>query len=233
MTGGIIIPLIQMNSRMVLSLFLGLSIFIYDPIVASIGVVTFAIAYFTFFKLFKRRLQLNGRIISETNEKRFRLMNDSFGGIKEVLFLGRDSYFIKIFNKKGRSLSYSRATNQVLAQVPRYFLELMAFGSMIALLLYLIASYNGNLGIILPIISVYAFVAFKLIPAFHQIYGYLAEIKGNIAAFETIKQDLIDSQKTKLMILKHNQDILYPKKQILLNNLTFTYPNAEKKLLAN
>ena len=65
MTGGIIIPLIQMNSRMVLSLFLGLSIFIYDPIVASIGVVTFAIAYFTFFKLFKRRLQLNGRIISK------------------------------------------------------------------------------------------------------------------------------------------------------------------------
>ena len=119
----------------------------------------------------------------------------------------------------------------MLAQVPRYFLELMAFGSMIALLLYL-ASYNGNLGIVLPIISVYAFVAFKLIPAFHQIYGYLAEIKGNIAAFETIKQDLIDSQKTKLMILKHNQDILYPKKQILLNNLTFTYPNAEKETIS-
>lgn len=231
-TGGIIIPLIQMNSRLVLSLFLGLSIFIYDPIVAIIGVAIFAIAYFTFFKLVKRKLQRNGRIISETNEQRFRLMNDSFGGIKEVLFLGRHNYFINFFSQKGRSLSHSIATNQVLAQVPRYFLELMAFGSMIALLLYLIASYNGNLGIILPIISVYAFVAFKLIPAFHQIYGYLAEIKGNIAAFETIKQDLIDSKTTKLNISKHNQNILYPKKQIILDDLTFTYPNIEKETIS-
>jgi ABC-type multidrug transport system fused ATPase/permease subunit len=230
-TGGIIVPLMQMNSRIVLALFLGISIVIYDPKVAILGIAAFAFAYSIFFKLVKLRLQRNGRTISEMNEQRFRLMNESFGGIKDVLLLGRDSYFTKYFNKTGRTLTYSTSTNQVLAQVPRYFMELMAFGSMVALLLYLIASYDGNLGLILPIVSVYALATFKLIPAFHQIYGNLAEIKGNIAAFESIQQDLIASKQTQLVKLKPEQGYLRPEKQISLENITFTYTSLKEKTI--
>ena len=46
-----------MNSRVVLALFLGASIFIYDPMVAIIGMVTFGIAYFILFKIVRIRLQ--------------------------------------------------------------------------------------------------------------------------------------------------------------------------------
>ena len=64
---------------------------------------------------------------------------------------------------------------------------------MIALILYLISNHDGNLGMILPIFSVYALATFKLLPAFQQIYANIAIIKGNIAAFSTIQQDLIES----------------------------------------
>ncbi|MDC0092782.1 ABC transporter ATP-binding protein/permease [Alphaproteobacteria bacterium] len=230
-TGGIVIPLIQMNSSIVLALFLGLSIFIYDPIVATIGIATFAIAYFILFKLVKVRLQFNGRSISDMNEERFHLMNESFGGIKDVLLSGRENYFIKSFIQTGRIISYSAGTNRVLAQVPRYFMELMAFGSMISLLLYLIVSYDGNLGVILPIVSVYALATFKLIPAFQQIYSNLSEIKSNIAAFESIHQDLIDSKNIQLVTLKPKKSYLRPKKQISLQNVTFTYPTLDKSTI--
>jgi HlyD family secretion protein len=227
-TGGIVVPLMQMNSRIVLALFLGLSIFIYDPLVAVIGINTFAIAYFVLFKLVRARLQYNGKSISEMSEQRFRIMNESFGGIKDVLLLGRYDYFLKSFYQTGRTLTYSESTNQVLAHVPRYFMELIAFGSMIALVLYLIASHDGNLGIILPILSVYALATFKLIPAFHQIYGSLAGIKGNIAAFESIQKDLIESKQTELAKYKNDKILFSPKKQITLENITFTYPSLQK-----
>ena len=163
-TGAVLVPLMQLNSKIILSLLMSISIFVYDPKVAAIGLSIFAISYFFLFKGVRNRLNKNGIAISEVNEERFRLMNEGFGGIKDVLLMGRDNDFINRFNKSGKTLAYSQGTNTALAQAPRYFVELLAFGSMISLILYLIASHNGNLGMILPIISVYAIGTIKLLP---------------------------------------------------------------------
>ena len=230
-SGGIVMPLLQMNARIVLALFMGLTIFVYDSKVAIIGLVVFAIAYFIIFKVVRVRLQRNGRVVSQMNEQRFRLMNEGFGGIKDILLLGRDDDFIKRFNQTGRALAYSQGTNTALTQVPRYFMELVAFGSMIALILYLIANHDGKMSIILPILSVYALATFKLLPAFQQIYASIATIKGNIAAFKSIQQDLTNSMKTKPETLKPEQSDLRLKHQISLENVTFSYPGKVESTL--
>ena len=230
-TGGILVPLMYLNSKVILSLFMSIAIFIYDPKVAAIGLSVFAISYFLLFKVVRNRLNKNGISISEVNEERFRLMNEGFGGIKDVLLMGRDSDFINRFNNTGKTLAYSQGTNIALAQAPRYFVELLAFGSMILLILYLLASHNGNLGIILPIISVYAIGTIKLLPAFQQIYSSIAIIKANIPALESIKQDLYDSLPRREISKKFEKSYLHPKKQISLENVRFTYPNKQEPAL--
>ena len=230
-SGGILMPLMQMNARIVLALFMSLTIFIYDPWVAIVGIFIFAVTYFIIFAFVRVRLQSNGRTISEVNEIRFRLMNEGFGGIKDLLLLGRDSDFINRFNQAGDMLAYSQGTNAALTQTPRYFVELIAFGSMITLVLYLFVSHDGNLGIVLPILSLYALATFKLLPAFQLIFGSIADIKGNMAAFESIQQDLIESKKTELKAIKPEQRYLQPKQQISLEDITFTYPKKDKPAL--
>lgn len=230
-TNGIIMPLMQMNARIIFALFMSLSIFVYDPTIAIIGLAVFTLAYFILFKVVRMRLQRNGVAISEVNEQRFRLMNEGFGGIKDVLLLGRDSSFIKSFSKTGQVLAYSQGTNTTLTQMPRYLIELIAFGSMIALLLYLISSHNGNLGMILPILSVYALATFKLLPAFQQIYASTAQIKSHMSAFESIKEDLVKSSEIKSKISKSEESYLSAKQKISLENITFTYPNVDKPTL--
>tara|TARA_B100001287_G_scaffold86087_1_gene71992 strand:+ start:4208 stop:5917 length:1710 start_codon:yes stop_codon:yes gene_type:complete len=230
-TGAILVPLMYLNSKVFLSLLMSISIFIYDPKVAAIGLSIFAISYFLIFKGVRNRLNKNGTAISEVNEQRFRLMNEGFGGIKDVLLMGRDHDFINRFNKTGKTLAYSQGTNTALAQAPRYFVELLAFGSMILLILYLIASHDGNLGMILPIISVYAIGTIKLLPAFQQIYSSIAIIKANIPAFESIQQDLYDSSSEAKMSIKVEESYLHPKKQISLEKVTFTYPNKQEPAL--
>ena len=230
-TGAVLVPLMQMNSKVVLSFLMSLSIFFYDPKIALIGLSIFAISYFFLFKGVRNRLNKNGIAISEVNEERYRLMNEGFGGIKDLLLLGRDSDFINRFNKSGKTLAYSQGTNAALAQAPRYFVELLAFGSMIVLILYLIASHNGNLGMILPILSVYAIGIIKLLPAFQQIYSSIAIIKANIPAFESIQKDLYDSLHKESKSLKLERNYLNPKHSISLENITFTYPNKEEPAL--
>ena len=230
-TGAILVPLMYLNSKLVLSLLMSVSIFVYDPKVAAIGLSIFAISYFFLFKGVRNRLNKNGIAISEVNEERFRLMNEGFGGIKDVLLMGRDTDFINRFNKTGKILAYSQGTNTALAQAPRYFVELLAFGSMILLILYLIASHNGNLGMILPIISVYAIGTIKLLPAFQQIYSSIAIIKANIPAFESIQQDLYDSLSAEEISIQVEESYLHPEKHISLEKVSFTYPNKQEPAL--
>ncbi len=234
---GILMPFMHLNANVVFVLFLSISIFIFDPIVALVGVVVFALSYYFIFKLVSITLLNNGRSISEMMEKRFRLMNEGFGGIKDVLLLGRNSDFIDRFYKTGVVFANSQGVNSALAHAPRYFMELIAFGSMISLVLYLFTSYDGDLSLILPIISVYAIAGIKLLPAFQQIYNSLATIKANTAAYYAIQKDLIDLSEIKLATnksktIKNEKSYLYPIKQISLENISFRYP-GKKELVLN
>ena len=71
-------------------------------------------------------------------------------------------------------------------------MELLAFGSMISLVLYLVINSQGMLGLLLPTLSVYALAGMKLLPALQQTYGSIAQIKGNLSAYESIREDLIN-----------------------------------------
>ena len=223
-TQGVLVPLMHMNAKVVLALLLSLTLFVYDPKVAIIGLLTFSLAYIFLYKIVRSQLAQNGKKISEMNEQRFRLKSEGFGGIKDILLLGRGNDLIKRFNKTGDTLAHSHGANAALAQAPRYFMELVAFGTMILLVLYLVSSHNGNLGIILPILSVYALAGFKLLPAFQQIYASAATIKGSISAFESIQQDLRNSIKIDNKIVTADKNFLPLKEKISLENITFTYP---------
>ena len=230
-TGAVLVPLVHVNAKFILAVLLSISIFIYDPTVAIVGLSLFAFTYFVLFKGVRMRLAKYGEAVSDVNEKRFRLMNEGFGGIKDVLLLGRDNDFIKRFNETGNILAHSQGSSTALIQAPRYLMELIAFGSMIALILYLIVSHDGNLGMILPILSVYAIASIKLLPAFQQIYSSVAVIRANIAAFESIQFDLDNSFKTNSSTQKIDRGYLIPNKTISIENVTFTYPNKEDPAL--
>ncbi|MDB9985032.1 ABC transporter ATP-binding protein/permease [Gammaproteobacteria bacterium] len=232
-TGAVIMPLMQMNAKILLSILMAISIFVYDPKVAIVGLSIFGLTYIIIYKLIKVRLIRNGLAISDVNEERFRLMNEGFGGIKDILLLGRDYDFIDRFNQTGNTLAKSQGENQALSQMPRYFMELIAFSSMISLVLYLIISYEGNLSVILPIISIYALAAFKILPALQAIYSSVAKIRGNIAAFDSIEQDLVNSKIADQKIVNKERALLHLNKQISLNNITFNYPDKKEPTLKN
>ncbi|MBP2281467.1 HlyD family secretion protein [Psychrobacter sp. PL19] len=228
-TNGIVQPLMQMNAKVVLAVLISVSILIYNPVVAIVGLLIFALAYFLLYKLVRNKLVSNGQKISQVSTARFRLMNEGFGGIKDVLLLNRSHDFVKRFEESGTIYARALGLNSGISQVPRYFMELIAFGTMIGLVLLLIKLHDGNLGAVLPILAVYALAAFKLLPALQQIYSSVAQIKGNIAAFEAVKEDLEQSLDHKGSIPEETITIRKDLKQkITLNDIQFSYPGKSK-----
>lgn len=239
-TSGIVQPLMRMNAKVVLAVLIAISIIVYDPIVAIIGLTIFAFAYLILYKLVRKKLMIQGRELSEVSTERFRLMNEGFGGIKDVLLLNRSSDFIERFQNSGFIYARALGVNVGVSQVPRYFMELIAFGSMIGLVLLLIKWHQGNLGVVLPILAVYALAAFKLLPALQQIYASMAQIKGNIAAFEAVENDLRRSYKLiekdniqKNSSLKPISERPLLKDNFQLKNIVFNYPNKETPAVNN
>ena len=231
-TNMVIQPLMLMNAKGVLALVMATAIFVFNPLVAFAGLLIFSVAYIVLYKTVRKRLSKNGQAISEANQQRFKLMNEGFGGIKDTLLLGRQAEFNQRFEKSSHKLGRAQGVTRGLSQVPRYAMELIAFGVVIFLVLYLLSAYDGNLGSILPVLSVYALAGFKLLPAFQQMYTSLAQVKGNIASFDSIEEDLAASQGIEDIKPAFKMGKLSPKQFIKLDNISFSYPGKEDNALS-
>lgn len=232
LANSVIQPLLQMSARIALALLISIGIIAYDPIVALVGIIIFLGFYVLIYLLVRVRLQKNGKTISDINTKRFRLMNEGYGGVKDIILLGVKSEYIVNFKKTGVPFARANAENMILGFLPRYIMELIAFGSMILLILFMVKTDEQGLQDIFPVIALYALAAFKLLPALQQSYHYLTIIKGNISAFYAIKGDLINSFNN-----EHEKEItdniIIPRNSISLSDVSFTYPGKSEPALNN
>lgn len=232
-TETIIMPLMQMNARLMVALFMATAIFIFNPAVAAAGVAVFMVSYLLMYRTVRRRLTANGKSISRTQRERFKLMAEGFGGIKDVLLLGRQRVFNQHFERASRRFGRARGNNKALSQLPRYAMELVAFGAIIFLVLYLLAAHGGNMGTILPILSVYALAGFKLLPAFQHIYSSVSTIRGNLAGFEAIRDDLYASKYAEFTEPAQADEAgqLVPRQAVELRDIYFHYPGKDEPAL--
>ncbi|MFA0441920.1 ABC transporter ATP-binding protein [Vibrio sp. 10N.222.51.C12] len=230
-TNNVLQPLLQLNAKFVLAVVLCSALVIYRWEVAVGGLVVFSIAYILLFKVVRSRLDNNGKLISKLTEERYKIMSEVFGGIKELLLMGRRDNAKRNFKNSGIDLAKCQGINTAIGSTPRYIMELIAFGSIISLLLYLYSKYDGNISEILPVISLCALAGFKLLPAFQTIYTSIAQIRGNIAAFDAIKHDMLASKDFESIGDGTGSNNLGNIKDIELDNVVFSYPGSRKPSL--
>ena len=89
---------------------------------------------------------------------------------------------------------------------------------------------SSNFNDALPIISLYIFAGYRLMPAVQQIYSSFSNLTFTSASLDTLFFDLKE-----LEPFDENQDknILNHKKSITLKNVYFTYPNSQVPVLKN
>ena len=236
-TSVILTPLMHLNSRIILVIVLGISIFVFNPEVAIFVLLIFGIAYVFLFFIVRKRLSLNGSVISKSYSQRYKLINEGFGGIKDILLLNLMETMNSRFKVSGKRLAYSLGTNNTVALVPRYAMEFIAFGLMIGLVLYFTVADKAEISVILPVLALYALAGFKLLPALQQIYANTAQIKGSLAAFESIKDDLYEARTLDLFEagesnLNSSSQLVFAK-SLKLERVFFKYPSKKEYALSD
>jgi|TARA_B110001450_G_C17641426_1_gene489434 HlyD family secretion protein len=225
-SSGIISQSLNLNSRLVMAFTMIVAIFLYDFYAALLITVIFLTTYLVIYSIVEQRMIKNGQIMSYVNKRKFKLMNEGFGGIRDTILLGRSNHFSKSFINENEKLVKVNSENATLSQGPRYITELAAFGTLIAVIIYTTIFSQASLNTILPLLSFFALAGFKLLPAFQQIYYSFTTMQGNIAALNGLEDDLANSSPFNIVEFESNQsrELLSLQSSILIQNLSFNYP---------
>ena len=165
----------------------------------------------------------------KSNKTRFIAVSEAFGASKEVKLGGLEQNFIKRFSESSKIFAKTQASAQVLNQLPRYFLEAIIFGGMLLIIINSMGE-EGGFASILPLISLYAFAGYRLMPAIQQIYSSVSQLSYVSAALDKL---YIDIKNLKSLDKNYDTDIFLFNKSINLKEINFNYPNSTRTTLKN
>lgn len=226
-TDNILQPFVQINARLLAVSFISILIFLYDPIISLSGLLVFVFVYCMLFIFVRKKLLINGVNISKVSKKRFVLMNEGFGSIKDVIILNRQEDFVKQFKESGVVFSEAYGSSNTLYNVPRYIMEFIMYSGMVILIISLLYFSNGDMTKTISTLAVFGVAAFKLLPSFQQIYSSLAQIRSNLSALSEIKRDVIEARKQNKHIDFKNSCVEYGNNDLFLENISFKYPGKK------
>jgi len=225
-----IMPIINIivNGLITLSLFILLVII--DPKLALSVSLILGLSYFLIFQITKKLLRKMGSARLISNKARFKALTEAFNSVKEVKVSGLEEEFIQRYSKPAQNFAKNESLANVIFSVPRFFIEAIAFGSLIILTLFLLKNY-GNFANIVPIIALYAFAGYRLIPSLQVLYLSLSSLKFSGPSLEAIHKDMMN--------LKNLENISFNSKRmkylssIELKNVSYKYPNSTKNVVKN
>ena len=139
------------------------------------------------FKIGKERLK--------ASESLFISVSEAFGAIKEIKVSGSEKNFINRYSYPAKNLAKSQALLGLISTLPRFALEAIAFGGIILVILYFIAQ-SGNFNDIIPIIALYVFAGYRLMPAIQSIYRSAAQIRYAKPSLDSLYKDLKNLKST-------------------------------------
>ncbi|MGO3669796.1 MAG: ABC transporter ATP-binding protein [Vreelandella alkaliphila] len=219
---GLIKPLSQLIAQGAVALAMMMLLFFYNPWIAISATAIICLLYGAIYILVRKRLGNTGRARQESNGDRFQACNEVLGGIKDVKITHSADAYQKKFDYASREYSRHQANAETLSQSPLYMVETAGYTGLIVLALILIKQ-SGDIGKVLPVLGLYGFAAYRLLPSAQIMYRGFAQLKFSSAALDTVYNHLA------LPVNKHRQSgqMLIPKKEIRLKSVQFSYPSVQ------
>ncbi len=190
---GAILPMLNLISQGAVSVILIGMLFLVDPLLAVGIALILGGGYAVIYSGVTKHLRRIGQESVDANQKRHRAIGEVFGAAKEVKLLGLEGAYLSSFSRYARTYALTQASEKITGQLPRFGLEAVAFGGMMAVLLYLMTN-KANIAEVVPVVALYAFAGYRLMPALQQIYVSLASIKFSERILDTLNAELAASR---------------------------------------
>lgn len=181
---GVILPLLTLVNSILLLMAILIALVIINPFVASISIIVFGLSYGILAWSSRRRLNINSRRIATGQSHTIKVLQESLGGIRDVILDGSQILYSDFFREVDIPLRRATGDNNFIGQYPRFSMETIGI-ILIALLAYSMSLQPGGVETALPTLGAMGIGSQRLLPALQQIYSSWVSIVGN-------KSQLID-----------------------------------------
>lgn len=209
-------------------------LFIQDVSTTVIIVGLLSIATCIFLLIYKKLQVRYGKIARNTSSVKIKWLIQAFAGIKEIKVMNREEFFLRNYrdaliesNKAGRK-------SKILSTIPKNIMETICICSLLFAVCLRIVQ-GVDFGDLVTTLSVFALAAIRMLPSFNRITEYLGSVLYNKASVDNVFADLKEAEQQEQVLKLQDKSIerLRLNKEITVCNLTFTYPNTDKKIFDN
>ena len=226
---GVLVPGMKGLAKGIAALAIIMLLIVVEPVIAIVTALILGSFYAAVYALVRRKLTYIGQARLVANREQYQFASEALSGIKDIKLLGKEKVFLKRYGNAAKRYASYKATNEVINKMPNYLIEIVAFGGMLLIVLYLLIT-RGNLEQALPIIVIFAFASYRLLPAIREVFTDITKIRFYISALEEVHGDL---QQERLRESSDRMKVpaLPFRKTIELKDIHFRYPNMQEDVL--
>ena len=230
---GLILSLLQLISEVIV--FVCLTVYcLMTDVVMTVTVAALLVVVLIVIKwILKPIMRKAGEENQDYYSGLYKWIDQSVMGIKEIKVANKESYFINEYCKCGAGYVSAVQRYNLYNATPRLLIETVAIAGMLIYMMMRIAE-GTPVTAIMPQLLTLAVSAMRLIPSANRINNYLT----SIAYFEPFFMGVTDSLQDEIRDKNVNYDEaayrerrqvekLPVKKEILLKDITYKYPNSE------
>lgn len=230
-TGSVLIPILQLISSMFVVTSILLILVILDPYLSIFTFLIFGLIYLSILLLTRKQIKINSKKISTSSDNLIKVIQESLGGIRDILIDGYQDEYCDIYKKYDSPLRKSKANTEIISGMPKFFIE--TFGIVLIAIVALNFSKTEN-GLInaIPTLGALAIGAQRLLPVIQQVYASITLIKGENDSFNDIIKLLNQPLPNYLKNKNQNYNLNF-NDSIVFKDISFKYDDSREWIFNN
>lgn len=205
-----------------------------DPTITIVVGAVLLVFLLLIMRTIKKSIRTKGQNVREARAGMTQWLLQTFGGIKETKLLEREEFFMKRFSDQCSKFANNHCVYQTLSYMPKPAMETVCIASLLGVIaIKLLRGVDAEYFI--STVSIFAVAAFRLLPAFNRITGYMSRIMFNHHGVNSVYHDLKEVEELERNLKEREKLVeeLPFEKEIEIRNVSFHYPSVEENVLEN
>ena len=208
-----------------------LLLYFQTEIVLLILALLFSLGLIYFF-ITKNRIFIWGTQRQYFEGERLKNINQSLGGIKEVIFYNVKKKFISDFDHSNNFTIKAQVKSEILKRLSPYVLEFLVLIIFISVFFYFYFS-KDNFDTFIPTITLFAVSFFRLLPSINRINNSWQGLRFSKVSADVIIDEVVKTNHFSQSKLYSDSDRNLLKGDLSVRNISFKYKNTSDPVLNN
>jgi len=213
--------------------FIGITILLLciEPFGAFVVISTFLIAGSFFYYMTKEPLLRWGEKRQSHEGFRIQRLQEGLGGIKDVMLLGVEEYFIKKYNIHNVGAASVGKYQSMFQSFPRLWIEFLAIAGLVCLV-FVVIGQGKSVDTLLPMLGLFVAAAFRIMPSGNRMLGAIQSLRYSLPVINKLHDEFALVKNVKTSVPENKSNISFAN-HLVIKGLNYKYPNEDENVLHN